>query len=148
VPRVLVVDDEPEWIQAHVGFLRYKGYDTTLVTDTGQAIKYLDEKGDSLDCVVVDILMPRLKADFFQDDADPGGVQVLRYLRLEMHSAVPVIFLTVVSYTNARAAIDTIESQVRGAYQEYIEKPVGVTRVARAVQKAILAYEHWRQTNG
>jgi DNA-binding response OmpR family regulator len=95
--RILVADDEP-----HIGRIikmKLEGgpFEVTLAFDGREASDALVAPGARFDLVVLDLMMPEM-----------SGLDVLRKLREELHSAVPAIILTAAGQDEQeRAAIDT-----------------------------------------
>ena len=101
--RILVADDEPEMVMALEALLRREHYSVDVVYDGQDALDY--GLGGNYDCIVLDIMMPKL-----------DGLSVLRRLR-ENGNQVPVLMLT---------AKSEIEDKVLGldsGANDYLAKP-------------------------
>jgi len=68
--RILVVDDEVSVRDIHALILERAGYEVVVASDGQEAVDVWEEQGDSLDCVLLDLSMPRL-----------DGVEALQAMR-------------------------------------------------------------------
>jgi two-component system, NtrC family, response regulator HydG len=117
VPRVLVVDDEPDMVNNCTRILRRAGYRCLSTTDPERALAILES--DRPDLVLTDLKMPGI-----------DGLAVLRRAH-EMDAALPVIVIT---------AFATIESAVaaikQGAF-DYLPKSFSVDQLTVAIERAL-----------
>jgi CheY-like chemotaxis protein len=110
MPRVLVVDDEPDVADALRLHLRLKGYDATAVLSGTRALRAV--KAERPHVILLDILMPMM-----------DGFEVLRRIR-EIDQEVRVIVVTAVGDEEvgrralALGASDFITKPVDLAYLE------------------------------
>lgn len=88
--RILVADDEPEMTMVLEALLKREHYSVDVVHNGQDALDY--GLAENYDCLVLDIMMPRL-----------DGIQALRALRAE-HVATPVLLLTAKSQVEDRVA--------------------------------------------
>jgi DNA-binding response OmpR family regulator len=121
VPRILLVDDEQS-IQTLLAMpLRKDGYEVVAARDGREA---LDRYDDSIDLVVLDVMLPQL-----------DGLEVCR--RLRARSTVPIIMLTAKG-----EEIDKVLGLELGA-DDYITKPFSLrefrSRVKAALRRASMA---------
>lgn len=102
-PRVLLVDDDPAIISTLTSFLELSGFAVATASNGEEALRKVSE--NSLDLIVLDVLMPHL-----------DGRETLRRLR---HAGdwTPVILLTQISGTAER-----IMALEEGA-DDYLNKP-------------------------
>jgi two-component system response regulator RegX3 len=114
--RVLVVDDEPALLDA-VGYaLRSEGFEVETATDGEDALQTLSD--DSIELVVLDIMLPRL-----------SGIEVCR--RMREASDVPIILLS------ARdAEVDRVLGLESGA-DDYVTKPFSMPELLSRVRAAL-----------
>ena len=78
--RVLIVDDEPDFVEPVVFWLKSKGYDVVTAPDGKQALQVF--KNAKPDIVFLDIQMPEM-----------DGIETLRGIR-EINKRIPVIMVT------------------------------------------------------
>ena len=78
---VLVVDDEARMRKLIKDFLSQKGYSILEAGDGEEALKVFEEKQNSIDLILLDVMMPKL-----------DGWSVLRQIR--QNSKIPIIMLT------------------------------------------------------
>jgi two-component system response regulator RegX3 len=115
-PVVLVVEDEPSFVEALTIGLTREGFRVISVTDGFEAIQRFDEVQP--DIVLLDVMLPRL-----------SGIDVCRQLR--KRSQVPIIMVTAKG-----AEIDTVVGLEVGA-DDYITKPYRMREVV-ARMRAVL----------
>jgi DNA-binding response OmpR family regulator len=77
--RILVIDDEPSYLDLVRNLLSQQGYEVTTTTSASEGLRYLSEK--SFDLVMLDLVMP-----------EKDGFQV--YKEFAASSQVPVLFVT------------------------------------------------------
>lgn len=116
IPRILIVDDEPQILRFLGTSLIAHGY-SVLESPTGEDAVVKAEV-DKPDLVVLDLGLP-----------DIDGVEVLRRIRL--HSAVPVIILSA-----REREVDKVLALDNGA-DDYITKPFGVGELMARVRSAL-----------
>ena len=115
-PVVLVVEDEPSFVEALTIGLSREGFRVVAVTDGFEAVQCFDEVRP--DIVLLDVMLPRL-----------SGIDVCRQLRKRSH--VPIIMVTAKG-----AEIDTVVGLEVGA-DDYITKPYRIREVV-ARMRAVL----------
>ncbi len=117
MPRILIVDDEPEIVRGLEDNLRFEGYQTFAATDGRQALDVAAREGPDL--ILLDIMMPRM-----------SGWDVCRELR-QKGIAVPIIMLT------ARGEeIDRVRGLELGA-DDYITKPFSLRELLARVRAVL-----------
>lgn len=80
--KILIVDDDADYLELASTFLMSEGYEVTCVTDGSEALSLLDEEDEEHDLILLDILMPEKK-----------GTEVLKHLR-KLDVDIRVAFLT------------------------------------------------------
>jgi two-component system, OmpR family, response regulator RegX3 len=115
-PVVLVVEDEPSFVEALTIGLTREGFRVVAVTDGFEAVRCFDDVQP--DIVLLDVMLPRL-----------SGIDVCRQLR--KRSQVPIIMVTAKG-----AEIDTVVGLEVGA-DDYITKPYRMREVV-ARMRAVL----------
>jgi two-component system response regulator RegX3 len=115
-PVVLVVEDEPSFVEALTIGLTREGFRVVSVGDGFEAVQLFDEVQP--DIVLLDVMLPRL-----------SGIDVCRQLRKRSH--VPIIMVTAKG-----AEIDTVVGLEVGA-DDYITKPYRMREVV-ARMRAVL----------
>ena len=119
MPKILVVDDEPDVVEL-VGFnLQAAGYTVITAADGAKAIKRARQ--DLPDLIVLDVMLP-----------DVDGLEACRTLRREAATAaIPIILLT------ARAAeVDRVLGLELGA-DDYLTKPFSPRELVLRVRKLL-----------
>jgi len=80
-PVILVVDDEPS-VRLFIANALQSDYETLLARDGVEAMKLYLTYADSIECVITDLVMPRVTGDRF-----------LHWLR-QRNTSLPVILMT------------------------------------------------------
>ncbi len=115
--RLLLVDDEVEFLEAMEPGLVRRGFDVTLASDGRAALDLLSSH--AFDVIVLDVKMPVL-----------DGVDTFREVK-RLRPGLPVIMLT--GHGNLQQAFETSRE---GVY-EYLTKPCQVEDLARVVTEAV-----------
>jgi len=117
VPRILIVDDEPEMVRGLEDNLRFEGYQTLSATDGRHGLALA--LSEAPDLVLLDIMMPGM-----------SGWDVCRELRAKGLD-IPVIMLT------ARTEeTDKIVGLSVGA-DDYVTKPFGMGELLARMRVAL-----------
>jgi len=115
--KVLLVDDEEDFVTALAERLQLRGIEVQVATDGETALAAIDASPPQV--VVLDVMMPGL-----------GGAEVLRRIKAE-HSHIPVILLT--GHGSVREGADGLR---QGAY-DYLVKPIDIEELIRKMQEAL-----------
>jgi DNA-binding NtrC family response regulator len=114
--KILLVDDEINFLQAIAERLTLKGFDVIAASTGKEAIASAEK--DLFDVAVVDFQMPGM-----------DGTQVLRVLK-DRHKYLEIIMLT------GHATIDSaVESTKLGAFN-YLEKPYDFEKLVEVIKEA------------
>jgi two-component system OmpR family response regulator len=124
--KVLLVDDEVEFLEPIATRLRRRGIMCTTATNGEQALAALTSA--QFDCAVVDVNMP-----------DMDGIELLRRIR-RSHPKVGVVLLT--GHASIELGVQGIEL---GAY-EYLLKPVELDELLDRIRRAAEAMQLSSQT--
>ena len=117
MPRILIVDDEPELVRGLEDNLRFEGYQTTSATNGEDAVTLA--LSDGPDLILLDVMMPKV-----------SGWDVCRTLRAKGID-VPIVMLT------ARGEeVDRVRGLELGA-DDYVTKPFSLRELLARV-RAIL----------
>jgi two-component system alkaline phosphatase synthesis response regulator PhoP len=117
MPRILIVDDEPEIVRGLQDNLAYEGYETVTATDGADALRAV--ASETPDLVLLDIMMPRV-----------SGWDVCRELR-RRGIDVPIIMLT------ARGEeVDRVLGLELGA-DDYVTKPFSLRELLARVRAVL-----------
>ena len=118
--KILIVEDDPNILEALKYNLGKEGYDTFMAVDGVQALDMA--RANKLDLIILDIMLPEM-----------SGFEVCRILRKEM--AVPIIMLT------ARDdEIDKVTGLDLGA-DDYMTKPFSVRELMARIRALIRRME-------
>jgi DNA-binding response OmpR family regulator len=117
VPRILIVDDEPEMVRGIQDNLRFEGYDTSAAYDGEEALRRAT--ADAPDLVLLDVMMPKV--------SDWDVCRELRRRGID----VPVIMLT------ARGEeADRVRGLELGA-DDYVAKPFALRELLARVRAVL-----------
>jgi DNA-binding response OmpR family regulator len=117
--KILVVDDEVNFLKILKLNLEAKGYAVVTALEGEEALKKL--MGEKPDVVILDIMLPKLNGD-----------EVCRRIRSDpVFSKTPVIMLT-----GKDTDVDRIVARVIGA-DIYITKPVDFEQLSSAINKVL-----------
>ena len=115
-PRVLLVDDEKDFVHTLSERLQTRNFDSSVVYDGEQALDFVNK--DEPDVMVLDLMMPGI-----------DGIEVLRRVKRE-HPQVEVIILT--GHGSDRE--ETVAREL-GAFA-YLKKPVGIDLLSETMKAA------------
>jgi two-component system, NtrC family, response regulator AtoC len=113
MPRVLVVDDEPDAVELLQEFLTSKGYDVITAGDGEEALRKV--KAERPHLILLDVRMPKM-----------NGLEVLRQVR-QIDKEVGVIMVTAVNEEETGR-----QSLELGAF-DYIVKPLDLEYLERSL---------------
>jgi DNA-binding NtrC family response regulator len=114
--KVLLVDDEEDFVTALAERLELRGIETQIATDGETALALIETSLPHV--VVLDVLMPGL-----------GGAQVLKRIKAN-HPQIPVILLT--GHGSIREGTDNLHEN---AY-DYLVKPIDIEELIGKMQDA------------
>ena len=115
--RLLWADDEIELLNAHIIFLKNKGYEVNTVTNGLDAIEAC--KTTSFDLILLDENMPGLT-----------GLETLSVIK-EMHPSTPVVMVTKSEEENI------MEQAIGSKIADYLIKPVNPNQILLTLKKNI-----------
>ena len=117
--RVLLVDDEKDFVDTLSRRLEVRDFNVTGVYNVDDAVSRIQSEG--YDVVLLDVLMP-----------GKGGLDILKEMK-DINPLIPIIMLT------GHARVDkAIEGMELGAY-DYLIKP---TEIEELIEKIRLAHSH------
>jgi len=115
--KVLLVDDEEEFVTTLAERLELRGIQAQAVTDGEIALQMIET--DPPRVVILDVMMPGL-----------GGLEVLKRIKAQ-HPQIAVILLTGRGSTK-----EGIEGMQLGAF-DYLMKPINIEELIKKMQEAI-----------
>ena len=124
--KILVVDDDPDILDATTMILESRGYDVVSARDGVEGLANL--KAESPDMLILDLLMPKM-----------DGFSVLRELldpRWSKYRAVPILILTSVREEASRRRYE-LETGLELGVDDYIEKPMKPDILLERVSKIL-----------
>ncbi len=116
---ILICDDDPVQRRLVEAMVRKFGYEPRLCENGEQALQILSSDGDSIDLVLLDLVMP-----------ERDGMGVLAAMR-EEGIVKPVIVQT------SQGGIDTVVNAMRAGASDFVVKPVGGERLAVSIKNAL-----------
>lgn len=123
-PKILVIDDDPDIVDALSVLLEGEGYEVVSARDGEEGLARIRE--ESPDLIILDLLMPKL---------DGYGVcRTLTDPRWSKWREIPVIVLTSVREEASQRRYE-LETGMRMDVDDYIEKPLDPDVVVDRVRK-------------
>jgi len=126
--KILVVDDDPDILDAMTMILESGGYEVVTARDGVEGLANL--KAEAPDLMILDLLMPKM-----------DGFSVLKELqdpRWSKYRSIPILILTSVREEASRRRYE-LETGLELGVDDYVEKPmppeVLLERVERLVKK-------------
>lgn len=116
-PRILLVDDEADYVDTISEWLRSKGYDVSASHDGAEALALI--KAQSIDIVFLDLRMPK-----------EDGIQTLTQIR-RINKELPVILVT--AYAEDPAIVKANELGISGIFP----KEGGLDKLTQTLEVAI-----------
>jgi two-component system alkaline phosphatase synthesis response regulator PhoP len=117
MPRILIVDDEPEMVRGLSDNLRFEGYETLVATSGADGLRLA--LAEAPDLILLDVMMPRM-----------SGWEVCRELR-RRGADTPIIMLT------ARGEeADRVHGLELGA-DDYVTKPFSLRELLARVRAVL-----------
>ncbi len=125
--RILVVDDEPSFIDALTVSLEAEGYEVVTAVDGFEALERF--RASKPDLILLDLMLPRI-----------SGVDVCRDIRGS--STVPIIMVTAKS-----SEVDVVVGLEVGA-DDYITKPYRVRELLARIRATLRRVEEAKSASG
>lgn len=126
-PKVLLVDDEKEFVQTLSERLKRRNMESAIVSDGEKALEFVEN--DQPDVMVLDLMMPGI-----------GGIEVLRRLK-RTHPNIEVIILTGHGSENEEQTATDL-----GAFA-YLQKPVNIEVLAQVMRDAYRKVNEAKETS-
>ena len=125
--RVLLVDDEKEFVQTLSERLQLRGMGSTVVHDGEQALSFIAE--EEPDVMVLDLKMPGI-----------DGIEVLRQIK-QQHRNIEVIVLT------GHGSKKDEETCLKLGAFAYLQKPVDIDKLSQTMQEAYRRIQSKQEKN-
>jgi len=120
--RVLVVDDVPTNLDVARGMMTPYGFTIDCAASGREAIKIIQEEKVKYDAIFMDHMMPEL-----------DGIETVKIIRSDISSkyahSIPIIALT------ANAIIGNDKMFLENGFQDYLTKPIDMTKLDAILQK-------------
>jgi CheY-like chemotaxis protein len=131
VPKILIVDDEPDIVEYLCAVLEDNGYRTAGVTEAKEALEAVSR--EQPDLILMDILMP-----------GESGLHLYREIRRNPETAdIPVLIIS--GYTKAEdfAAVDLgmLEEEKLPLPDGYLEKPISIPKLIRSLNELFESHD-------
>lgn len=126
--KILVVDEDPDILDAVAMILESQGYEVVTARDGIDGLATL--KAENPDLIILDLMMPKMDGfAFFKELQDP---------KWSKYKTTPILILTSVREEASRRRYE-LETGVKLNVDDYIEKPMSpdvlLTRVSTLIKK-------------
>lgn len=129
LPRIMVVDDDPDTVYVLAHYLRREGFSPIEATSGPEALKRLSE--NDIDVILLDLMMPGM-----------DGFDVCRELKSNPATAeIPIIMVT---------ARDDLEARTKGIHlgvADFLAKPVFRRQLANRIRAQLAVVATGRATS-
>ncbi len=122
--RVLLVDDDPDFIEANSIILDASGFEVLTASSGAEGLKRVEE--EKPDVVVLDVMM---------ENTDEG-FSVARKIRRQLNSKVPIIMLTSLAQATGYTFLPEEHADFFPVNQ-FLEKPVPPTILVQKIREAL-----------
>jgi CheY-like chemotaxis protein len=122
--RVLLVDDDPDFIEANSIILNASGFEVLTASSGAEGLRMVEEKKP--DIVILDVMM---------ENTDEGFA-VARQIRRRLHSDIPIIMLTSVAQTTGYT-FKPGEHPDFFPVDMFLEKPVPPTTLVQKIRETL-----------
>jgi DNA-binding response OmpR family regulator len=119
--KILWVDDEVEYLQPHILFLKEKGYDVATAVNADDAIDLIQQQ--AFDLVLLDEMMP-----------GKDGLTTLTEIK-KINPGLPVIMIT----KNEEESL--MEEAIGSHIDDYLTKPVNPSQILLAAKKILESHD-------
>jgi two-component system response regulator VicR len=119
--KILIVDDEPEFVKGLEIRLKHWGYDTCKAYNSDDCFKMIEK--EKPDLILLDILMPKI-----------DGITTCS--RIKKDYDIPIIMVTVL-----KDSTTIHDASLFGAF-EYITKPIDDNELKMKIEQALNYYQN------
>lgn len=107
--RILLIDDEPIYLEGHIDALRDGGYKVDVAKDAEEAYNIL-KKSTLPALIILDLIIPDSSNQVtFNNNFVYSGIVLLKRIRTELGISIPVIILSVIADPTIHEKIALIE---------------------------------------
>lgn len=114
--KVLLVDDEKEFLESMSERMRLRGMDVTTASSAKEALDFIES--DFFDAVILDFQLPEM-----------DGLAVLKKIKAK-HPEAQIILLT------GHASLERGLAAMKGGASDYIEKPADLDSLSKKIKEA------------
>lgn len=124
--KILIVDDDPDFVEATKVVLESKGYEVYFATNKGEAIERIKSKLPDL--IIMDVMMDRMS----------DGFDLTRKLKSdERYKKIPILMLTSVKTKTGFKFSAAAGDEGWLPVDDYAEKPLGPNELISKVEKLL-----------
>lgn len=138
--KILMIDDEPEFIRPHIEALQEEDYEVEVRRSIDDAIHLL--RREHFNLIILDMLMPPTEKEQQEDteellDLRETGARLEKFIREELRIInTPIIFMSVVRTKEIREKIMEVERKYGNAFG-FVSKPILPSDLIMEVKKYI-----------
>jgi len=108
VTRILLIEDEPYYLEGHITALQEAGYEVEVAETAVEALERL-KRPPAPALLIIDLIMPYSRDEIGPDNGTTTGLYLLEVIRRDLKLAIPVIMLTIVASRDRHAQIEDTE---------------------------------------
>lgn len=122
IPRILLIDDDPDFVEATKTVLESKPYEVIIAYDGDDGLRKARE--ESPDLIILDVIMP-----------GTDGFSTAEQLKKDAElKKIPVIILTSYAERGGQSSI-AVSGGLTMETEDYIDKPVSPEELLKRVEK-------------
>jgi len=114
--KVLLVDDEKDYLESMSERMRLRGMDVTTASSAKEALEFIES--DFFDAVILDFQLPEM-----------DGLAVLKQIKAR-HPEAQIILLT------GHASLERGVEAMKGGASDYLEKPADMEALSKKIKEA------------
>ncbi|ERP39399.1 response regulator [Chitinivibrio alkaliphilus] len=117
--HVLIIDDDPLVVRLGRKILMYSGFTVTSFYSGPEALAYLEEKQDHVDCILLDMVMPEMTGQEVYEEIHARGI------------SIPVVL------TSGYSRDDRVVQTISLGANEFLSKPYGAKELEEKIITAM-----------
>ena len=117
--KILLVDDEPDFVETVEFFLRGSGYEVFVANNGKEGLERAER--EKPDLILMDVMMPEM-----------DGLEACRHLKTDPSlKSVPIIMLT------AKGQVQDVKDALAAGAHSYVVKPFNLPDLVQRIEKVL-----------